>query len=57
MACHKDSETEFLQSMIKKLRKRMISRHLCSTGQRFKQTYEKDFKTSKKRLEKKLRWT
>ena len=47
MACQKDSETEFLQSMIKNIysqRKWMISRHLCSTKQRFKHTfYEKRF--------------
>ena len=35
----------------------MIPIHLCSTGQSFKHTYEKDFKTSKKRLQKKLQWT
>ena len=39
------------------LRKRMIPIHLCSIVQRFKPAYEKDFKTSKKRLEKKLQWT
>ena len=46
MAC----QTEFFTVSDKKtLRKRMISRHLCSKGQRFKHTlYEKDFKTSKK---------
>ena len=47
MACQKDSETEFLQSLIKNIysqRKWMISRHLCSTKQRFKHTfYEKRF--------------
>ena len=50
---HMVCQTEFFTVSDKKtLRKSMISRHLYSTGQRFKQLlYEKDFKTRKRTRE------